>query len=311
MSKPLIALALCLSAAPALAADPPKTPSCLAVPYNPLAFTPLNTLVGGMTTLIFAPDERVIGIWSSGNDNPPVSGPKADTVRDAPLHNTFPLFTDHPGTANITVRTLLPSGDSEHAYQFFVHADAPKDGDVNLSASYCVQLTYAAQQAQAKAAQVRETWAERKERRDREIAEARMAVDINYGPHNWHYMVIGDASILPPPDGIWDNSRQTAFVYPGNSQLPEIKLADGEPWCDADHKPPKSWLHSNEHWTDTRTQNDLFLVKQVFKHVRVRRDGKTADVSNCAYDQIGTNFGTGTISQDAILQPKTKPPEQQ
>jgi type IV secretion system protein VirB9 len=322
MKKLSFCLLLCSTSLPALALETPASsqpnPHMRVVPYVPDDVFPVTTMVGRPLTIDFGNDIRVKD-FTPGKTNGPIGLPEGKNPGEAPpAVHTLPIVGYEPGTTNLAVITLLPDNYSERTYTFLVKVlPETKDGDSNPDLVYNLRFTYKLQEQQERQAaqqvvqhQAALTWKEKKAAADQAKAEARLATDIFYpgcrGPasdslhliRNFKYLAIGDASIVPYEAS--DNCRITAFRFPGNVNQPTVYIADGGPWCDLSKSPPESWLHSPERHAPTDTKDDMLIVHQTAEHYRFRLGKLVADSSNCGFDAVGYNPGTGTTSPDVI-----------
>ncbi len=316
----------CTGASQALALNAPSPPYAATMaaddphvriaPYDPNRVLPITISVGRSAIIELAPGERVK--WTVfGKDDGPVELPmpkKADgTAINTPMNNNIPLRGFEVGEENLNIVTVT-LGDVERTYPLFIKVKAaPKDGADDPETIYKLKYVYTpAQLAPQPPAQSQptvqnvatamptETPRQRFIRKKQEEAEARLATDVWYGERNWKYYAWGDASLLPCLNCVSDNYRLTAFRYPGMTETPTVLIVDGPAWCDPHHNPPTDWFRAQEAHADTRQQDDLLVVKQTAAHIRLRLGQHVADVSNCGFNPLKGNPGTGTTS-DGVL----------
>ena len=245
-----------------------------------------------------------------GVDGGPVNSPDPQQpgLQKVPLLNNIPLTGAKSGTVDAEIIAKTPE-DTDTAYLFLLEVrDPPRSGE-DPDATYnliCQRSTIVEkQQIQQQTASEKMASAKAKRAQDeRDKLLAKLAVEPFYGKRNWEYKAIGDGSITPVRNGVSDNGMQTVFRYPGNMQKPAIFIADGGPWCDLNSQPPTSFLQSSEHTARSYVKDDYIVVQETAPHFRIRMgEGPTqrvADISNCAYDPIGQNPGTGTSSPSVI-----------
>jgi type IV secretion system protein VirB9 len=245
-----------------------------------------------------------------GDENGPVSRPDPTQtgLQKVPLMNDIPLTGARTGTVDAEIIAKTPE-DTDTAYLFLLEVrDPPRSGE-DPDATYNLicqrSATVEKQQIQQQSASERFAAAKaKKAQEEKDKLVARLAAEPFYGKRNWDYDAIGDGSITPVRNGVSDNGMQTVFRYPGNMQKPAIFIADGGSWCDIHHPPPSSFLQSSEHTARSYVKDDYIVVQETAAHFRIRMgEGPTqrvADISNCSYNPIGQNPGTGTSSPDGI-----------
>ena len=96
---------------------------------------------------------------------------------------------------------------------------------------------------------------------------------------------------VPPTatTAIWDDGQSTYFQFPGNQRLPGIFAVNPD---------------GKEAVVDYSVSGDTVTVHQVSREFRLRDGAAIACVTNNAYDSIGTNYGTGTVSPDVARVPR-------
>ena len=133
------------------------------------------------------------------------------------------------------------------------------------------------------------------------VAESRLNTDVFYGQQNWAYVAMSNFRTITPIEA-HDNGRLTAFRYPGNMDHPAVfKVLDGSQAASAachEGRPTKDELTAPEQMVSTTVMDDMIVVQQTAPHFRLRAGDQVADVWNCAWDAVGSNPGTGTVSPD-------------
>ena len=92
---------------------------------------------------------------------------------------------------------------------------------------------------------------------------------------------------------------------------PAIFIADSPAWCDLNRPPPDWYLKAPERVVRADPMDDLMVLHETAEHIRLRmgnksetgqENGHVVDISNCGYDRIGHNPGTGTSSPSVVRQ---------
>lgn len=282
--------------------DPPPGPhdACMRIAdYDEDNVVRIVTAPDREFDIVFDRTER-LQTWNFDSDKPPISAPDPQKAHAASILN---LWATTEGETHLIVTTKLPD-DSERPYQFLIQvkkAISSSDLTCGLRMTYN-GVTKQVQVADAKA-KTAETWQAKKAAADEAKAKARLAIDFWMGSHNYNYSWIGDQSILPSEPS--DNYQETFLRYPGNREVPAIYTVDTGPWCSND-PPPRSWLEAPEKAVRYDAKDDGLMIHQTAPHYRLRLGQRVADISDCAYDPVGINPGTGTRSPDVVRQVLTK-----
>ena len=268
-------------------------------PYDPLNRVAITTHVGESLSITFSNDDRIEHLVL-GQDDAPIGIPKQEKGANAPpAVHVLPIQAFAPGTTNLIVVTLQPDNYTERTYQFLVHVKPSlKDPDTDPDETCSLTFTYKAQEQQVAHQNAVVTWKERQAAALQKKAEARLSTDIFYGDHNWKYIAIGDNTIAPYEAS--DNGWLSGFRFPGNVSLPTAYIVDGGAWCDMKKPPPTDWLRAPERTARTESKDDMLIVQQTAPHFRFRLGAHVVDVSNCGFDAVGHNPGTGTTSPDVL-----------
>lgn len=305
MKRTAIALLLLATTAmPALALQEPKVSqkdahTRVAI-YDPTDRIHLVIRKGMATNVTFDPMQtikRTTGINLDNNDAI-VATLKKDSGDQDPLINNLPLIGAKVGSTDLIVVTRTADGH-EMPYLFAIDVVEEETAAV----TYSLTFAYPIQEQQAKVQAVQLTWKQRKEEHDKEVALARLNVDVFYGPQNWAYLAQGKFHDMMPV-AIHDNGQITGFRFPGNMAAPAIlrliNNVPGPPQACLGKEPRPEELKGDEQAMDTQVVNDITLVHQVAKAWIFRMGEQMVGIGwNCRYDPIGVNPGTGTTSTDA------------
>jgi type IV secretion system protein VirB9 len=317
----LLASTIATSAYALEAPEPGKAdPRCRKAEYDSGNVVSITTYVGRVGIIRFGREdvpERIekFGAGESAGDVPisvPNPKPQENGGTPGPLHSALPFWGKSPGKTNLFVLTLMPDDVNEHSYMIEITVKPQlKNGEDDSDATYCLQYTYNEQLKQEKIKQAAASLPQRRRNSEREKAEARLAVDPFYGEQNYKYLAFGDKTIAPTQ--VSDNFSSTALRFPGNMAKPAIMIADSPAWCDL-HRPPPDWyLKAPERkpTTEPVPMDDLMILHETAEHIRLRmgnqsetgqENGHVVDISNCGYDRIGHNPGTGTGSPSVVRQ---------
>lgn len=279
----LIAPLLVSTAMPAYALSVPSSgaedPHIRTTAYSPLNRTRITVVMTHTTTITYASAERIARVTIG--DDKTIEGPDPGKLQNNPLHNNLPLWPLHPGHTNMQVTTQTTDG-AERLYQYdvVVH-DNPKDDSEDPDAVYGLIYSYPRAVHEAAIARARVARAERQAA----VAAERLSTDFFYGERNWRYKAHGKDAWLAPAE-VSDNTRLTAFRFPGNAQIPAIYVVAKD---------------GSEQLAPFQMRDDLVIVQSVACHFRLRLGRGVLEVFNkgdCS--AAGYNPGTGTTSPDVI-----------
>ncbi|GBQ29206.1 TrbG/VirB9 family P-type conjugative transfer protein (plasmid) [Komagataeibacter nataicola] len=164
---------------------------------------------------------------------------------------------------------------------------------------YSVQFTYPADEAAA-----RRVAALARQKQEQAQAEARAKVlelqlahermeretkDPNFGTKNWKYIAKGDRSITPLE--VWDNGNITIFRFPGNVRLPSLFTINPD---------GKEATANYSVKNDPAGWGTLMIADHLAPAWRLRDGDTVLCVFNKAFDPVGHNPGTNTISPNVV-----------
>ena len=283
MKRSLLAALLVSASLPGYALSLPPSgaedPHIRTTVYSALNRTRITAVMTHTTTITFAPAERIARVTIG--DDKTLEGPDPGKIQGSPLRNNLPLWPLHPGHTNMQVTTETPDG-AERLYQYdvVVH-DNPKDDAEDPDAVYGLIYSYPREVRAAAVARAREVQAVRQA----SVAADRLSPDFFYGPRNWKYTAHGKDAWLAPSE-VSDNTRLTAFRFPGNTQIPAIYVVAKD---------------GSEQLAPFQMRDDLVIVQFVACHFRLRLGRGVLEVFNkgdCS--GAGYNPGTGTTSPDVM-----------
>jgi len=257
------------------------------IAYDPQQVFHLSTAVGATLVVGFAPDETVTQVAVTDSKD----------LKASPAKN-FLFFKSRTALALQPVIVLTTNAQGRlRRYVFEVTTvDAPLN-DNAPGIYYSVQFTYPADVAAQKRAAALQ-WAKKHaaDEAQHQLQEAHLRMeeesrDPFLGPRNWHYVAQGERSILPLE--VWDNGFSTVFHFPGNVRVPSIYVINPD---------------GKEATANYSVKGDLVQVDAVARQWRLRDGHTVLCVFNEAFNAIGANPGTGTVSPDVRRVTNEAPP---
>jgi type IV secretory pathway VirB9-like protein len=270
------------------------------------------TMQYGLQCLVTVnPTEQLLRAPGLDDPNKPVSTVISGAKDGPPIINNIPLMGSQPGLWSVIFVTK-DRQDREHTYTLLVKVvKPPADGDVAPNVCLRLKFNYTAAQLAATALPTvanptarQISWKEQADAKRQEVAKARLATDVWYGPHvsdGWHAQG-RYADILPSM--CFTNTRLTLCRFPGNMTTPaffEVTDPPGTPSVCQGKKPTEAELHAPESAMTTSRYDDYIQINQSAQHFRVRQgEFKVGEIWFCNYDPVGSNPGTGTDSPDVV-----------
>ncbi len=274
----LAALSPCFARADEVPTSDPLDSRMRVVPYNPGQVVHLSTNVGATMVVCFGADETVTAVAET------------DTMHLAALPKGNYLFLKPSAPLplqSVIVLTQLPNG---HLHRYVFEIETVKDASAANGAAgvyYSVQFTYPIQEAEAAAAKSRAEAAETAKLNAQAAAKAQLvAADAimrngRIDPHNYRYVARGDHSLAPV--SIWDNGYSTVLTFPGNTAIPSIFVINPD---------------GKETTATYSVHGNVVVIDQTAWEIRLRYGGTVLNIYNLAYNTVGNNPGTGTVSPD-------------
>lgn len=300
----IAALAVLLSTVSmsAMALDTPQPggadPHMRTVAYNPLNRTVLIGELTRQTTITFGPTENIARVVFGNPDAGLWEGPDPKDIHDQALKNNLPLWPLKTDPTNMQVTTILPD-QSQRIYQFSLMAKEPDvSGGDDPSVTFGLMFTYPAEAKQKAIAE----WQARQMVKANAVAKDRLRVDSFYGVRNWNYISrpnVGWRTQGWPRPEVSDAGMITEFRFKGNVSEPAIYIVD-HPGEDIQKCGPGG----TERLAPFSDKNDLKEVQKVAQHFRLRLGAAVMEVCNLAYDPVGQNPMTGTISPAVVREVK-------
>jgi type IV secretion system protein VirB9 len=280
MRRHLLAFLLsALVVAPAFAEQTPvagsQDPRMRYVPYDPDQVVHLSTGAGATLVVSFAPTETVTAVAVTDSKD-----------LEAMPRGNYLFFKSKNALLPEPVIVLTSSDTGTRRYVFEITTMKGTDlGLDNSNVYYSVQFTYPLDEA-----------AQRREKLLRDVAAARQrrealwtAAEIQrvhdemnnpfIGQRNWHYVAQGDRSLLPLE--IFDNGYSTVFRFPGNVRIPSIFILNPD---------------GQEATANFSVEGEYLIAGMVGPGWRLRDGNTVLCIWNRAYDPVGKNWGTGTVS---------------
>jgi type IV secretion system protein VirB9 len=255
------------------------------VAYNPGQVVHLSTEVGATLVVGFSDKETVDAVAET------------DTVhRSAMPKGNYLFFRPTAALAlqPVVVLTTLPDG-RRRRYVFEMETVTTSSmADGSSGVYYSVQFTYPLDMAVEDAAKA--AIAEKAREDAVKAAERARALALLKQPENdpalggrtWRYVARGDHSLTPL--AVFDNGYSTVFRFPENERIPAIFVTqDGK--------------EATAPYSVTGGYAQVGMTAREFR----LRDGNTVlEVFNLAYDTMGKNPATGTVSSDVQRQVKSE-----
>ncbi len=234
------------------------------VEYQPYNITRIIGSLRSSVQVEFAGDEEIAHV-ALGNSVAWEVAPAGNILFLKPREN-------QPVT-NISVVTTRRDG-STRSYQIELTV---RDGTVEVGQNtyFYVKYRYPADEAEQRrqAAQARALVAQAKE------ADDVLALHEAYGPRNWRYSAQGSRAL--EPQSVYDNGKVTTFSFVGNQEMPAIYIENSD---GSESLVPKS------------VDGNLVFVHAISRKFILRRGGDVLCVFNEAYERVGIDPDTNTIS---------------
>jgi len=290
MKRVALILAGLLLSSPALANQMPQHGSLDSrmryVVYNPGQVVHLSTEVGATLVVGFSDKEAVDAVAET--DTTHLSAmPKGNYLFFRPTA----ALTLQP----VVVLTTLPDGERRR-YVFEIETvTSTSMADGASGVYYSVQFTYPSDIAAADAAKAA---AAEKARQDvakaAEMARTQALLkqpenDPASAASNWRYIARGDRTLTPI--AVFDNGYSTVFRFPENERIPAIFVINPD---------------GKEATAPYSVSGGYAQVGMTAREFRLRDGNTVLEVFNLAYNTMGRNPATGTVSPDVQRQVKAE-----
>ncbi|MES2292714.1 MAG: TrbG/VirB9 family P-type conjugative transfer protein [Pseudomonadota bacterium] len=290
MKRVAIILASLIFSVPALANQMPQHGELDSrmryVAYNPGQVVHLSTEIGATLVIGFSDKESVDAVAET------------DTVHLSAVPKGNYLFfrpTAALALQPVVVLTTLPDG-KRRRYVFEIETVAtPSMANGSSGVYYSVQFTYpfdiAAEDA-AKAAiaeKARQDAVKAAEQARTQALLKKPENDPALADRNWRYIARGDRSLTPI--AVFDNGYSTVFRFPENERIPAIFVINPD---------------GKEATAPYSVSGGYAQVGMTAREFRLRDGNTVLEVFNLAYDTMGKNPATGTVSPDVQRQVKVE-----
>jgi type IV secretion system protein VirB9 len=254
--------------------------------YNPGQVVHLSTEIGATLVVGFSDKESVDAVAET------------DTVHLSAVPKGNYLFfrpTAALALQPVVVLTTLPDG-KRRRYVFEIETVAtPSMANGSSGVYYSVQFTYpfdiAAEDA-AKAAiaeKARQDAVKAVEQARTQALLKKPENDPALADRNWRYVARGDRSLTPI--AVFDNGYSTVFRFPENERIPAIFVINPD---------------GKEATAPYSVSGGYAQVGMTAREFRLRDGNTVLEVFNLAYDTMGKNPATGTVSPDVQRQVKAE-----
>lgn len=256
------------------------------VPYNPGQVVHLSTEVGATLVVGFSDKETVDAVAET------------DTTHLSAMPKGNYLFFRPTGALTLQPVVVLTTLQDGKRRRYVFEIETITSASMANGASgvyYSVQFTYpldaaaeeaaraaaavAAQKAAAQTAEAARTQALLKQSED----------DPTLGNRNWRYVARGDRSLTPI--AVFDNGYSTIFRFPENERIPAIFVINPD---------------GKEATAPYSVSGGYAQVGLTAREFRLRDGNTVLEVFNLAYDTMGKNPATGTVSPNVQRQVKAE-----
>jgi type IV secretion system protein VirB9 len=254
------------------------------VAYNPGQVVHLSTEIGATLVVGFSDKESVDAVAET------------DTVHLSAMPKGNYLFfrpTAALALQPVVVLTTLPDG-RHRRYVFEVETvTTPTMANGSSGVYYSVQFTYpfdiaAEDAAKAATAEKARQDAAKAAEQARTLALLKQPEnDPALADRNWRYVARGDHSLTPI--AVFDNGYSTIFRFPENERIPAIFVINPD---------------GKEATAPYSVSGGYAQVGMTAREFRLRDGNTVLEVFNLAYDTMGKNPATGTVSPDVQRQVK-------
>ncbi len=273
----MVAIGFSLAPLPSLALQQPIAGSRDArmrmVAYDPFNVVKINGVIRASTQVVFSEDEEIAHVAIGDSVSWEVA-PAGNILFLKPRER-------HPPT-NLQVVTTRRDG-RKRSYQFELSI-----AESSLGESYfMVRFAYPGDEIERRRIEAAARGAER------EGASIEQAFDFSRasGVRNWRFSAQG--SIDLEPEAVFDDGKETTFRFAGNREIPAIYTIASD---------------GSESLVPKDVRGELVTVHATAREFRLRKGGDVLCVYNEAFDPVGVNPGTRTMSPGVARLPKAPPP---
>jgi len=279
-SSLLVILALACSAsfgAPVLAlqqpAAGPRDARVRMVAYDPANVVKVNGVIRASTQIVFADEEEIAHV-AIGDSVAWEVAPAGSILFLKPREK-------HPPT-NLQVVTTRPDG-RKRSYQFELSI-----AEASLNEGYfVVRFAYPGDEIERRRAEASARGGER----EGALIEQSFNSARAFGARNWRFSAQGSSDL--EPEAVFDDGKETVFRFAGNREVPAIYLIASD---------------GSETLVPKDTRGELVTVHATAREFRLRKGGDVLCVYNEAFDPVGVNHRTRTMSEGVARLPKAPAP---
>lgn len=273
---PLILLTLAcagLPSAPAIALQQPSPGSRDArvrmVTYDPANVVKINGVIRASTQIVFADDEEIAHV-AIGDSVAWEVAPAGSILFLKPREKHSPT--------NLQVVTTRANG-RKRSYQFELSI-----AESSLAEGYfVVGFVYPGDEIERRRIEA----AARGAGREGALIEDAFAFSRASGARNWRFSAQG--SIDLEPEAVFDDGKETTFRFAGNREVPAIYLIASD---------------GSETLAPKDVRGELVTVHATALEFRLRKGGDVLCIYNEAFDPVGVNPDTNTMSPNVARLPK-------
>lgn len=270
---------LIAGAPPALALQQPtagaRDARVRTVVYDPANVVKINGVIRASTQVMFAEDEEIAHV-AIGDSVSWEIAPAGNILFLKPREK-------HPAT-NLQVVTTRRDG-RKRSYQFEL---AIADGALGES-FFVVRFAYPEDEAERR----RLEGLARRSALEAGAVDETFAVHSQFGPRNWRYSAQGSPAL--EPDTVYDDGKETTLRFAGNREVPAIYLVGSD---------------GTESLVPKDVRGELVVVHAVGRELRLRHGGQALCIFNEAFNPVGVNQRTKTMSPSVVRTPRRGQREQ-
>jgi len=240
------------------------------VTYDPANVVKVNGVIRASTQIVFADDEEIAHV-AIGDSIAWEVAPAGSILFLKPREK-------HPPT-NLQVVTTRPDG-RKRSYQFELSI-----AEASLSEGYfVVRFAYPGDEIERRRGEA----AARNSQREGALIEQAFDFSRDYGARNWRFSAQGSVDL--EPEAVFDDGKETTFRFAGNRETPAIYLIASD---------------GSETLTPKDVRGELVVVHATARAFRLRKGGDVLCIYNEAFDPVGVNTGTNTMSPAVARLPKS------
>jgi type IV secretion system protein VirB9 len=239
------------------------------VAYDPFNVVKINGVIRASTQVVFSEDEEIAHVAIGDSVSWEVA-PAGNILFLKPRER-------HPPT-NLQVVTTRRDG-RKRSYQFELSI-----AESSLGESYfLVRFAYPGDEAEAR----RYAAASRSNEIEARAVDETFALHNATAPRNWSYSAQGTPNL--EPDAVYDDGKETTLRFEGNREVPAIFLVASD---------------GTESLVSKDVRGELVVVHAVGRELRLRQGAEVLCIFNEAFDPVGVNQATRTMSPSIARLPR-------